>query len=102
MEAVAQGRVWLGSEAKDRGLVDELGGFETALQLIKKRAGIPANENVSLSVYPPRRSLFDVIVKHSQENMLESKLQQVFGRVPFHAWMQGGFLRMMPYWLEVR
>jgi hypothetical protein len=26
----------------------------------------------------------------------------VLGRMPFHAWMRGGYLRMMPYWFEVR
>jgi hypothetical protein len=26
----------------------------------------------------------------------------VFGRVPFHAWMKGGMLRVMPYWFTVQ
>jgi hypothetical protein len=34
--------------------------------------------------------------------MLESKLAQVFGRTPFHAWMNGGYLRILPYWVDVR
>ena len=41
-------------------------------------------------------------MKRSQSDMLESRLRQVFGRMPFHAWMRGGYLRLMPYWLEVR
>src|SRR5262249_9119112 len=40
IEAVAQGRVWLGTQAKVRGLVDELGGLETAVELVKKKANI--------------------------------------------------------------
>ncbi len=59
IEPVAQGRVWLGSQAKDRGLVDELGGLDTAIALVKKKANIPAGENVALMVYPPRVSLFN-------------------------------------------
>jgi protease-4 len=102
IDAVAQGRVWLGSQAKSRGLVDELGGLDTAIGLVKKKANIPAGEQVTLVTYPPRRSIFDVIMKRSQEDMLESKLAQAFGRVPFHAWMKGGYLRLMPNWFEVK
>ena len=29
-------------------------------------------------------------------------LAGVFGGVPFHAWMKGGYLRLMPYWLDAR
>jgi protease-4 len=102
VEPLAQGRVWLGSQAKARGLVDELGGFDSAIELVKKKAGIPAGEKVSVVTYPPRRSILDVIMRRPQEDVLESKLAQVFGRMPFRAWMKGGFLRLMPYWVEVR
>jgi protease-4 len=102
MEAVAQGRVWLGSQAKPRGLVDELGGLDTAVTLLKKKAGIGAGEEVGLLLYPGRRSLLDLWLKHSQDDALEAKLRAVFGRVPFRAWMGGGMLRMMPEWVEVR
>ena len=102
IDAVAQGRVWLGSQAKTRGLVDELGGLDTAIDLLKKKANIPAGEQVTLITYPPRRSIIDVLMKRSQEDMLESKLAQAFGRMPFHAWMKGGYLRLMPNWFEVR
>jgi protease-4 len=99
---VSQGRVWLGSQAKSHGLVDELGGLDTAIALLKKRANIPASENVSVDLYPPQRSLIDLVLKRSQNDMLESRLRQVFGKVPFHAWLKGGYLWAMPYWLEVR
>jgi protease IV len=102
IDAVAQGRVWLGSAARDHGLVDELGGIDTAIALLKKRANIPAGENVNVDLYPAQRGLLDLLMKRSQSDMLEARLRQVFGRVPFHAWMRGGYLRMMPYWLEVR
>ena len=41
IDAIAQGRVWTGRQAKQLGLVDELGGLERALALAKERAGIP-------------------------------------------------------------
>ncbi len=40
IEPLAQGRVWLGSQAKQNGLVDELGGLDRAVEMIKQRAGI--------------------------------------------------------------
>ena len=102
IEPLAQGRVWLGSQAKSRGLVDELGGLDTALELVKKKANIAPGERVRLIKYPARRNLLEAIMRRSQEDMLESRLSQVLGHVPFHAWMKGGFLRLMPYWVEFR
>jgi protease IV len=102
VEPLAQGRVWLGSQAKARGLVDELGGLDDAVALVKKRAGIPASEQVRVQLYPEPAGLLDLIMNRtSQEQMLDARLAQVFGRVPFRAWMNGGMLRIMPTWVEV-
>jgi protease-4 len=102
IEPLAQGRVWLGSQARSRGLVDEIGGLDKAIEMVKQKARIPAGERVGLMIYPGRRNLLDLIMKKSQEDMLEARVSQVLGRMPFHAWMRGGYLRMMPYWFEVR
>ena len=40
VQQVARGRVWTGADAKERGLVDELGGFWTAVADVKRLAGI--------------------------------------------------------------
>jgi protease-4 len=61
VEAVAQGRVWTGAQAKKRGLVDALGGYGTALRLAKQAAGIPPSAPVTLAVYPPRKSVFETL-----------------------------------------
>jgi protease-4 len=103
IEPVAQGRVWLGSQAKQCGLVDETGGLDRAIELLKAKAKIPATEKVSVSVYPGRRSLFDLLMKKSsQDEAIEAKVRAVVGRVPYRAWMQGGYLRIMPFALDVR
>jgi protease-4 len=102
IDRVAQGRVWLGSQAKGNGLVDELGGIDTAIQQVKKKANIPESEQVALTVYPPRRSLFEVLTKKSDEEILDSEIAHVFGRIPYRSWMHGGFLRIMPYSITVR
>ena len=61
VDEVAQGRVWTGEQAKQLGLVDELGGLYTAIDMAKQRARIPADEEVDLVVYPPHRSLYEVL-----------------------------------------
>ncbi len=57
VEAVAQGRVWSGEEAKANGLVDALGGYEVALRLAKEAANIPAATPVELTVFPREEGL---------------------------------------------
>jgi protease-4 len=53
VEEVAKGRVWSGEDAKARGLVDALGGYDTALALAKSAAGIAADQEVTVKLYPP-------------------------------------------------
>jgi protease-4 len=58
---LGRGRIWTGRQAKERGLVDEIGGLTTAIGLAKKQAGIPADEPVSLSIWPKKRSFWDSV-----------------------------------------
>ncbi len=58
---IGRGRIWTGRQAKERGLVDELGGLTTAIGLAKKLAGIPSDERVSLSVWPKKRSFWESV-----------------------------------------
>jgi protease-4 len=63
IDAIAQGRVWTGAQARERGLVDMLGGLDTAVAIAKERANIPANEDVELVSYPPRRSVYEALAQ---------------------------------------
>src|SRR5207245_9100176 len=55
VEAIARGRVWAGRDAAARGLVDELGDFETAVRKAKQLAGIPVEADIPvLTIRPPR------------------------------------------------
>jgi protease IV len=49
---VARGRVWTGADARERGLVDELGGLATAIEVAKGRAGLPPSSRAELRVHP--------------------------------------------------
>lgn len=51
-EAVARGRVWTGVDAKDKGLVDRLGGFGTTLNAARELAEIDADAAVELRTFP--------------------------------------------------
>jgi protease-4 len=59
VDAVAQGRVWSGADAVQRGLVDRVGGLETALVAAKEAAGLDSDAPVTLHVYPRRESILD-------------------------------------------
>jgi protease IV len=50
VDAIARGRVWTGTAAHERGLVDSLGGLMDAVEAARKRAGVPATEEVELKV----------------------------------------------------
>ena len=52
MDDLARGRVWTGADAKQHGLVDELGGLRAALELAAERAGLPARPRSNRGVYP--------------------------------------------------
>lgn len=58
VDKIAQGRVWSGERARKLGLVDELGGLDTAIASAKTLAKIPAGEKVELVYLPPPKDLF--------------------------------------------
>jgi protease IV len=68
IDAVGQGRVWTGAQAKERGLVDALGGLDTAVGIAKQRAHIPADEEVELVMYSGRRSLYEALAELSRSS----------------------------------
>ena len=61
IDAIAQGRVWTGQQAKQNGLVDLLGGLDTAVAVAKQRAKLAADTEVELVVYPPRKSFYELL-----------------------------------------
>jgi len=103
VEPLAQGRVWLGAQAKMNGLVDEIGGLDRAVEMIKQRTNIPASEQVTLVTYPPRRTLLEMLLKNTNDNTeLESAIKAVAGNLPWKSLAHGGVQRLMPYSLVVK
>jgi protease-4 len=54
IEPIAQGRVWSGYDGKQNGLVDVLGGLETAIQIARDRANICPTQEVTIVEYPEK------------------------------------------------
>jgi protease-4 len=73
VDAIGRGHVWTGAQALGNGLVDQLGGLDTAVALARKAAGITADEPVSLVAFPPPKTLADSL----RELLAES------GEIPF-------------------
>lgn len=59
VEEVARGRVWSGADAKERGLVDELGGFWAAVDATKMLIGVDAGTRIQLRNYPERQGFWE-------------------------------------------
>jgi protease IV len=61
INAIAEGRVWTGRQASQNGLVDALGGLETAVDLAKDKAGIDPDESVQIVVYPAPKTFYEIV-----------------------------------------
>ncbi len=58
-EAVAKGRIWSGLAAKERGLVDEVGGLSTAVAIARARAHLAEHQRHQLVTYCGERRWMD-------------------------------------------
>jgi protease-4 len=59
VDDVAQGRVWLGADAKEQKLVDVLGGLDDALRIAAEKAGLEAYKTDD---YPKAKDLFQMLM----------------------------------------
>jgi protease-4 len=74
---LAKGRVWTGEDAKALGLVDELGGYATALALCKQAAGLPADAKVKLKVFPRPQAPLAALLGDEPENSDKGETSEV-------------------------
>ncbi len=110
IEDLAQGRAWLGSQAKSRGLIDELGGLDRSLELVKEKAKIGVNDKVGLVLYPPKKTLFEQLFSKSAQAVsrlwitaipFEKQVEEELGFSP-RILLDGRMLGLLPYRLEFR
>ncbi|HWW50924.1 MAG TPA: signal peptide peptidase SppA [Verrucomicrobiae bacterium] len=77
VDKIAKGREWTGAQGKDIGLVDEIGGFDRAIEVAKELAHIPANESVRILRYPQEKSFFQELFEREKQVMSESESIEV-------------------------
>ena len=111
IDALAQGRVWTGRQARQNGLVDELGGLDRAIAIAKQQANIPQDSEVELVVFPPRKSFYEIVSDQFSaagssravsawlaENLSRGELEMVRAiRGPFAMFRRGEPLALMPF-----
>jgi protease-4 len=68
VQEIAKGRIWSGADARELGLVDELGGFSVALGLAREAAGLEPDADVRLKLYPPSKSPFEMLFGKGPDN----------------------------------
>jgi len=85
VDRVAQGRVWTGEQAFERGLIDELGGLREAVTRAKQSLGLDADADVALVPYPEvgtlAEQLTDTLWRVSLEATSASPLKGLAERV---------------------
>jgi protease-4 len=75
-ELVAKGRIWSGLAAKERGLVDEVGGLAQAVAIARTRANIPDDLRHQLVTYRTERKWFGL--RPAEHEVSESLAMRAF------------------------
>jgi len=106
LRKVASGRVWTGSQAKERGLVDVLGSFDDAVRIAAEKAGVASDYRVKY--YPKYKSFFEQWMADMEENAKVKALKQelgvhykVYEQLQKLKYYQGAQARM-PFELEIK
>lgn len=103
VEPLAQGRVWLGAQALKNGLIDEIGGLDRAVALIKEKAKVPATDKITLVPYPEKRTLVQVLLNRDQPSSeIDAAITKVMGGLPWRSLAKGGVLQTLPYSVQIK
>ena len=115
INAIGQGHVWTGTQAKANGLIDEFGGLEKAISVAKELANLPADKEVKRIVLPEPRPFFETLFGNDATETKEQQAQaallmslpadvrRAFRYAALFDQMQRGHaMLMMPYELEIK
>jgi protease-4 len=81
VEELAKGRIWTGRQANELGLVDELGGLDTAVEVTKDLIGLPTSQGINLITYPRDGSIPFPKRRESSEPILIRALSEIIDRL---------------------
>ena len=73
VDEIGKGRVWSGTQAKEIGLVDELGGLDRAVEVAKQLAHIPASQSVRIVRFPEEKSYLQMIFERERDQLTEGE-----------------------------
>lgn len=76
IDSVGQGRVWTGAQGKERGLVDEFGGLDRAVEVAKQLANIPADKGVHRVILPYPRTFLQELFNLDDDTSVEVQQQR--------------------------
>ncbi|MHA8095882.1 signal peptide peptidase SppA [Aquirufa antheringensis] len=106
LQSVAGGRVWTGAQAKQIGLVDELGGLDKAIEIAAAKVKLKPG-TYKVSVYPKAKSFVDELLNSAtsetslSERLLAKNIPWASSVLEVNRWKKReGFLAMMPYLME--
>ena len=105
LKKVASGRVWSGAQAKDRGLVDILGGFDDAIDIAAGAAGLTTYR---VRYYPRQKPFFEQLMSRLEESAETKALQSRLGHhyTYYQQWLNvkqfHGIQARMPFELRIR
>ena len=105
LKAIAEGRIYSGTDAMRLGLVDEMGGLEEAIAFAAKKANI---SNYTLKYYPSVKSLIeqisDIFSTSVEERIVKSQLGENYRlfRTIQRAQTTTGIKAIMPYSITVK
>ncbi|MCK4235022.1 S49 family peptidase, partial [candidate division WOR-3 bacterium] len=101
VDSVGRGRIWTGNQAKDIGLIDEIGGLREALKLAKEKAGISEDIEVGIEIYPKYQSKFFGLGGSSvfaiNEYVPENVVDVIADMAKYKIYENENILYIMPY-----
>ncbi len=116
VNTIAQGRVWTGAQAKEKGLIDEFGGLERAIEIAKGLANLPADKDVRRVNFPEPRPFFETLFSGGiyaqtqeqkvQEELIKALPEDVRKTLRYASILdqmkRGEAMMMLPYELEIK
>jgi protease-4 len=78
VESMAGGRVWTGRQAKQRGLIDEIGGLHEAMDDVARETGVGRAEDLDVTLLPETREPFEDILGFMLGGVQISEYFQLF------------------------
>jgi protease-4 len=76
IDSIGQGRVWTGAQGKERGLVDEFGGLDRAVDVAKELAKIPQDKGVHRVILPVPKTFLQELLGTGDETRSETRQRQ--------------------------